>query len=159
MQVRFDSTRTHADTTVVRAAEIHVVRLDSLDRLIGIDSVQVWQGAFAAVGDSISYDRRTNPDSSHTERLFLLGNPLAWFQANQVTGDTIRVSSGDSPVDTLFVQGNAFVAQEDTTLDRVNQLAGRTLIGIFENDSLRTLDVSPNARAIRYLAGDDGSLS
>lgn len=159
MQVRFDSTGTTADTTVVRAMEIEVVRLDSLDRLIGTDSVRVWQEAFAAVGDSLTYDRYMEADSTFSESLFLVGEPIAWFETNQITGDTIRVSSGDSPVDTLFVFGNAFIAQEDTTLGKINQLAGRRLKGMFVNDSLRTLEVAPNARAIRFHEGENHELS
>ena len=159
VQLRRDTTDATVDTTIVRAGEIVVSRADSLDRLIGIDSVRVWQRTFSAVGDSITYDRQTLPDASVVETLYLLQGPVAWFESTQVTGDTIRVKSGTSPVDTLHVRGNAFVSERDTTLDRINQLAGRRLRGLFENDTLRTLFVGPNARAIRYMAGDDGALS
>ena len=44
-------------------------------------------------------------------------------------------------------------------LGKINQLAGRQLKGMFVNDSLRTLEVSPNARAIRFHEGEGGGLS
>lgn len=159
MQVRTDSTGESVDTTVVRAREITISRDDSLDRLVAVDSVRIWQTAFAAVGDSITYDRILLADSSYSETLYLLEAPMSWIQTSQVFGDTISVVTGPSSLDTLYVWGDAFVAQQDTTLARINQLAGRALTGLIEDDSLRTLEVRPNARAIRYLADEDGSLS
>ena len=159
LQIRRDTTASSADTTVVRAERIAVARRDSIDRLTGMDTVRVWQGALAAVGDSIHYERRPVHDATFVEELVLIGDPLAWFEQSQVSGDTLRFVRGSAPVDTLTVWGGAFVAQEDTALQRINQLSGRRMTGLFRDDSLRTLAVGPNARAIRYLAGEDGRLS
>lgn len=159
LQLRVDSVGTRVDTTVVRASVIEVTREDVLDRLLAIDSVRVLQGSLAAIGDSLVYDRIVQPDETSVDRLYLFGSPVAWFETSQVFGDTVHVVSGSSPTDTLFAWGNAFVAQEDTALGSINQLAGRSLTALFEDDTLRTLRLGPNARAIRYLTGEDGSLS
>ena len=62
-------------------------------------------------------------------------------------------------MDSLFVFGSAFLAQQDTTIDRFNQLQGRDLLGVFEEDSLKTLYGGPNARVIYFMKDDEGSLS
>jgi hypothetical protein len=58
-------------------------------------------------------------------------------------------------VDSLFSRQNAFAARYDTVLARIHQLKGRTLDGMLSQDTLRTLDVGPNAELIYYLANEE----
>jgi hypothetical protein len=75
-----------------------------------------------------------------------------------VWGDSIRVRSQDRSLDTVFVRGAAFAAQQDTSLDRIQQLKARDLTAHFRRDSLRRIVAEPNARAIRFLASEGGGL-
>lgn len=142
------------DTLLVRAERLYVFRRDSLQRLRAAGAVQVWQRDLAARGDSLVYDRLRRAAAPTDETLHLFGSPIAWFEQAQVTGDTLRVLAQDGRVDTLFVRQNAFVAQYDTLLQRIHQLKGQHLVGLFEDDSLRQLTVAPTAEAIYYL-GDE----
>ncbi|RMH61050.1 MAG: organic solvent tolerance protein OstA [Bacteroidetes bacterium] len=151
------------DTLLIRADRLEASRRDSLRRLIAVGDVQIWQRGFAARADSVVYDRiervtRDELGREQTERIEdvrLFRQPIGWFEQTQVSGDTLRVTRRGGRTDSLIVRGQAFVAQRDTLLDRIQQLQGRHLVGLFEQDSLRRLDVGPNAEAIYYLAEDD----
>lgn len=88
----------------------------------------------------------------------LFGNPVTWFERSQVWGDSIRVRSQARSLDTVFVRGAAFAAQQDTTLDRIQQLKGKDLTAYFRRDSLRRIVAEPNAQAIRFLSTSQGEL-
>jgi len=92
------------------------------------------------------------------EETRLFRSPVTWFETAQVWGDSIRVQAHDRSLDTVWVRGQAFAAQQDTSLDRIQQLKGRTLTAFFRADSLRRIRAWPNARAIRFLAQEDGAL-
>lgn len=138
------------DTLLVRAVVLEVSRIDSLDRLVAVDSVRIWQRDLAAVADSVVYDRVEVEGAPSIDEARFYRDPVAWFEASQVTGDTIRVKGRGGTIDTLFVTNNTFVAQRDTVLDRIHQIRGRDLVAVFADDTLRTLVIGPNAEAIRF---------
>ena len=150
VQLRTDSTGMPVDTLLVRARRLETARRDSLQQLTAVDSVRIWQRRLAAVADSVVYERRRLPGGALHEESRLYRGPMTWFQQAQVHGDTIRVTARDGAVDSLQVR-DGFVARRDTVLDRISQLRGRTLLGLFERDTLRTLHVAPNAQAIHFL--------
>lgn len=151
------------DTLLIRAARLEASREDSLQRLIAVGDVQIWQRGFAARADSAVYDRieTVTRDSLGAEQtqvfdeVRLYRRPIGWFEETQVSGDTIRVTRRGGAIDSLIVRSQAFVAQRDTVLDRIQQLQGWHLVGLFRQDSLRSLDVGPQAEAIYYLVEDD----
>lgn len=153
-----DTASTEIDTLVVRAQTLEAVQQDSLDRLIAVGTVRIWQRSFSATSDSLSYDRVTNNDSTMVENVGLFGKPVAWFQDSQVTGDTLLFKRSEQSVDTVFAHDNAFLAQLDTTVERVHQLKGRTLVGVLIQDTLRTLDVGPNAELVYYRSNENNEL-
>ncbi|RMF62313.1 MAG: organic solvent tolerance protein OstA [Bacteroidetes bacterium] len=155
VQLRADSSGALSDTLLVRAERLEIVRQDSLQRLIAVGDVQIWQPEFAAAADSVVYERRTRAASDVREETRLFGRPAAWFDTSQATGDTLRITARGGALDTLFITGQAFVARRDTLLDRLSQLKGRTITGLFVQDTLRTLLVGPNAEAIHYLRNED----
>jgi lipopolysaccharide export system protein LptA len=155
IQLRADSTGAPSDTLLIRAGRLDVFRQDSLQRLVALDSVKIRQRDFAAVADSVVYERLRREGRPVREESRLFRDPTAWFQRAQAHGDTLRVTARGSAVDSLFIVGNAFVAQRDTALDRISQLRGRTMLGLFERDTLRTLFVRPNAEAIYFLRDDE----
>lgn len=162
VQLRRDSTEGTIDTTLVRASLIEVSRTDSLERVIARTNVRLWQPDMAAIADSVVFDRLSPPedstrtdDSTRFTEVRLFQGPVVWQERTQITGDTLRMVGRDDQVDTVFVRSNAFVAQMDSLLQRVHQIKGVHLTGLFRDDSLRTLDVGPNAEMVYYLADDE----
>lgn len=93
------------------------------------------------------------------EETRLFRSPVTWFEDSQVWGDSIRVRALERSLDTVFVRGSAFAAQQDTALNRINQLKGRNITAFFRSDSLRRIVARPNGEAIRFVANDEGALS
>lgn len=158
IQIRADSVGAPEDTLLVRARRLRSSEADSLRRLIAIDSVRIWQQDIAATADSVVYDRIAQGDTLQREETRLYKSPITWFEGSQVSGDTIRVKARGRSVDTVHVYGNAFAAQRDTALDKINQLKGRSITAYFRDDSLRRINAAPNAQAIRFLENDEGEL-
>lgn len=155
VQLREDSTTAEVDTLVVRAEVLEASRIDSLDRLIAVGSVHAWQQKFAALADSLVVDRITQSDSTEKEDVRLFRQPIAWFQESQVTGDTLYYRTTPGGLDSLFAHQNAFVARFDSALARIHQIKGRTLVGTLRDDSLRMMEVGPNAELIYYLSNKE----
>lgn len=144
------------DTLVVRARRLEALRLDSLRRLVAVDSVRLWRSDLAAVADSAVYDR-VEQAGQRREQSRLFGRPMAWFETTQVTGDSLLLEGRGGGVDSLVAAPNAFVVRQDTLLDRLQQLRGGRLVAVFEADSLRRLHVAPNAEAIYHLRDEAGA--
>lgn len=157
VRLRADSSGAPSDTLLVRARQMETFRADSLRRFTAVDSVRIWQPKLAAIADSAVFDRIAQPDTLRRDESRLYRAPVAWFEQSQVMGDTMQVVGYGGSIDTLRVWHEAFAAQRDTTMDRIQQLKGRRLRGEFEQDSLRTLTVGPNAEAIWHLSKENGA--
>ncbi len=173
VQLRADSSSEGAagaapDTLLLSANELETSRQDTLRRLTATGGVRIWQKDLAAVADSAVYDEhrrpRAAPDSSASDSTAaerretrLYRSPLAWTEDAQLSGDTIRITGRGESIDTLFAHQNAFLAQRDSVLGKIQQLKGQRLVGFFEDDSLRHLTAGPNAEAVRFLVDDAGA--
>ncbi|MEM6646567.1 MAG: OstA-like protein, partial [Bacteroidota bacterium] len=155
LQFRTDSLGV-TDTLIVQAQRLTSVQSDSTQHLDAVGNVEVWQETLTAVGDSLTVDRIDVDSTLTQDRLALFGNPLAWADASQVSGDTLRFVQGTDHPDSLYARHNTFIVQEDTTLDRLQQLKGEHLVGVFRSDSTRQFVVGPQAEAIRYLEAEEG---
>ncbi len=162
LSVTIDSAR--ADTLALRAQTLVSIRTDSLDRLVAVDSVRLWQGELSALADSASFVRGEAPDHDLPEAdslkaaptrdargsIELFRDPRVWFRQSQVVGDSLRLVTRADVLDSLFAFGSAFVGQLDSTLQKVQQIQGKQLEGVFQRDTLRTIVVGPNAEVIYF---------
>lgn len=156
VRLEADSAGAAPDTLVLAARRMETLRTDTLEQLVAVGDVRIWQQDLAAVADSAAYLQTSRGDTAEREDTRLYRQPMAWTREGQLSGDTIRVAGRDRAVDSLLVFSSAFVAQEDTTLGRIHQMRGRDLLGLFRDDSLRYLRVRPNAEAIRFMKGEEG---
>ena len=156
VRLEADSAGAPVDTLLLRARSLESTRADSLERLVATGDVEIWQRDLAAVADSAVYDQRRPPRGPEREETRLFQSPMAWTpDQGQLSGDTLRITGGARQVDSLFAFPNAFAAQKDTLLGRIQQLRGRRLVGFFARDTLRRITVGPNAEAIRFLANSE----
>jgi lipopolysaccharide export system protein LptA len=165
--LRADSTG-RVDTTLARAPRLDAARLvagaDTFQTVTAAGGARLWERRLAAVADSVRFVRQpadTSAGSAPLDRLGLFGNtrPTVWADGSQLTGDTLRARARDGTVDSLRVLGTAFAARLDSTLGRLNQIAGGQMLGVFRGDDLRSLSVWPTAQAVYYQATDDGLLN
>ena len=99
------------------------------------------------------------PDPAVRDQIRLFGSrPSVWADGAQITGDSLAVFATAGAADSLVVRGQAFAARVDSTLGRLQQIAGLRMLGRFAGDELRQLDVWPNAQALYYRATPEGLL-
>ncbi|MFK7844759.1 MAG: OstA-like protein [Rhodothermales bacterium] len=154
-QLKRDSASVEVDSLVMTAHSLEAIREDSLQRLIAVDSVNIWRTDFAAVADSAVYDRITVEEQPTSEENRLFESPFAWFDSYQLSGETMRATATSGQIDSLHVLNNAFAADEDSTTKRINQLKGQNLLGLFKQDSLRSLTVGPQAESIYFKQSEE----
>ena len=143
------------DSLMVMAQSMILSRSTEGDNVIARDSVSVVEKNFSVLGDSLVYDRLgRDQDERFESRMF--GKPIAWLADSQITADSLQVWGRASANDSLLASGNVFVASLDTTINKIQQLKGRSLNAYFESDTLKTMKVSPNAEALYYIEPDPG---
>jgi lipopolysaccharide export system protein LptA len=153
------------DTTLVRAPRLDALRevagADTLQTLVAWGGARLFDGRLASVADSARLVRSEPRAGPAVDRLglFSRARPSAWADGAQLTGDTLFVVSRAERVDTVLVVGRAFSARVDSTVGRVQQLAGGRMLAFFEGDSLRRLSVWPTAEAVTYRADAAGLLA
>jgi hypothetical protein len=143
------------DSLLVTANSMVLTRTEVRDRVLASGSVVVAESDFSAIADSLRYDR-TSPDGTDRSETHLIGRPRAWVNESQITSDTLMVFGTEGSVDSLRAVSNLFVASEDTSIGHIQQLKGRAMTAYFENDSLRTMKVGPNAEALYYIEPNEG---
>ena len=157
--LRADSTG-RVDTTLTRAPRLDAARLavgaDTLQLVTAAGGARLWERRLAAVADSARFVRQ--PGGLDRLGLFGTTRPTVWADGAQLTGDTLLARARDGAVDSLRVLGTAFAARLDSTLGRLQQIAGGQMLGLFDGDDLRRLSVWPNAQTIYYTATRDGLL-
>jgi lipopolysaccharide export system protein LptA len=103
----------------------------------------------------INIKRSTTRDDFSKKR-----NPILWNINNQITGDSIHLISNQKTesIDSLKVFQNAFMVSKDTIGEGFNQISGKRLIGLFEDNNFKTVDIIKNAETIYYLRNEESEL-
>ena len=135
--------------------------LEAAPALEGVPVLEADPPPRDSAASGLEGDRAPLPhDSLDLDRLVLLGSrrPSVWADGSQLTGDSLTATARDGTVESLDVWGRAFAARLDSTLGRLQQIAGGQMAGAFEGDALRRLDVWPNAQALYFRATPEGLL-
>lgn len=135
------------DTLFLQAGTIDVREGGSMSAR---DSVVVAASGYAFRADSLQSIELASGLVSNR----LSGNPVAWVEDTQVVAEGMDLSDGGR-FDTLRAAGDVFVATPDSLSGRVNQLSGQHLLVIMESDSLRTLDIREQARAVLFMESEN----
>ncbi len=102
-------------------------------------------------------------DSLHLDEVTgitkMIGNPVLWSENNQITGDTIQLINDTltDKLDSLKVYNNSFMIQKDT-IEGFNQVKGKFLYGLFEDNELNEVNVIKNTETIYYIREENGDL-
>ncbi len=140
-----DSLYIHSDTLMITGpAENRIIR--------GFYDVRLYRSDMSAKSDSLHSSQATGVTK-------LLGNPVVWSGTSQMTGDTIHLLNNveTEKLDSLKVFNNAFLIQKDS-IDGYNQIKGKELIGLFEDNELYQADILMNTETLYYPRTDDGDL-
>ena len=84
--------------------------------------------------------------SSEFTKFEMLGNPILWFDKNQITGKKIDLFNKDDKVDSIFIQTEPFITSKIDSTDYYNQIKGNILQGKFKNGKINLLEFSGNCQ-------------
>ncbi len=140
--------RIDKDTFYVRADTL-ISEGDSNGReLYAFPNVRLLRGNFSAMAGLMHYSGRDS-------MLRLTGNPVAWIDSFQLSGDSIQLSFRHGKPYRLRVSPHALLASREGN-GIYNQTKGRSMEGYFKNDSLRSMHFTGNAETIYYAQDDSG---
>lgn len=140
-----DSIYIHGDTLMITGKpENRVLR--------GFRDVRIYKSDMSGKSDSIHVDQQKGLTK-------MIGRPILWSENGQMTGDTIHLLNNmeTEQLDTLKVFNNAFMIQKDS-LGAFNQVKGKELLGLFEENQLHQVDIIKNTETIFYSRAENGEL-
>jgi lipopolysaccharide export system protein LptA len=145
---RSDTSQTaQPDTTHIRAFKIlsiaHRSPTDTTTTVKAYKNVRIWSPDFSALSDTARYESKT-----HTFEVW--SNAKAWHKHIQLTGPYIRIKLKNGDIKKLVSYTNPFTVQEDTTIDRLNQIKGDTVRASFVKGQLSLIRVYPHSHLLRF---------
>ena len=141
-----DSMYVHGDTLMVTGKpEARIVR--------AFHNAKFYKSDLSGKCDSIHSDQKTGLTQ-------LIKRPILWSGEKQMTGDSIHLISNvkTESLDSLKILNNAFLIEKDTLGEGFNQVKGKDLFGLFEDNKLHTADIVRNGEVIYYLYNDKQEL-
>lgn len=144
---------TGRDTTHIRANRILSQQFstptDTSTVVNAYENVRIWSRKFSAISDTSRYD-----DSEETFELW--SNAKTWHEQVQLSGPYIKVFLQDGEIDQLRAFPKPFAVQEDTSLDRLNQIKGDTLNAYFNAGNLSQIHVFGGSHLLRFTKNEQG---
>ena len=116
---------------------------DSNEVLYAYNNVRVFKSDMQATSDSLIYSR----DDSV---IFFFNNPIMWAKGTQLTADTIDLTIAGNSIDKLHLVNNGFIIFQDT-LKNYNQIKGRKIDILFNNNEINRVEVEGNGETIYYV--------
>lgn len=143
----------NADTTHIRAEKIRSVQYRSLADTTTIvdawENVRIWSERFSSLSDTATYNDRL-------ETFELWSNSKAWYENIQLTGPYIKVTLREGDIDQLDSYPMPFVVQQDTAINRLNQLKGDTLNAYFEEGTMSQMILTGNTQVLNFTSNSEG---
>lgn len=155
-----DSVKTSKDSTISALAT------DSLEQKIPKDTlanapkdttktrivqafhhVKIFKSDLQAKADSAYYSY-----ADSTIRCYI--NPIIWTQGSQLSADTIYLQLKNNKLDNMLLETNGLIVNTENDSTRFNQIKGKTLTGIFQDNQLEVMYVDGNAESIYYTVED-----
>ena len=119
---------------------------DSLQRFVAAGNVEMARSDFAArCGQATYFYKR--------DRIVLRQQPVVWHADNQVSGDSIVITTHDRKLQSVYVRGRAIaVSRADSVIKaRFNQLSAREVTLHFQNGKINEIDADRTATSLYYL--------
>ncbi len=114
--------------------------------------VKYFRTDIQGMSDSLVYTFR---DST----MRMLGSPVLWTDENQLTADSIHVTTANKKIKNLYLYNTGFIISRDTLGTGFNQIKGRNITGYFVDNELTALKVTGNSETIYWVREDDGTLT
>ncbi len=81
--------------------------------------------------------------------MHLYGSPILWSDANQLTSDSMRLTTGSKSLKYIELFGTGFIVSAEDSV-RYNQIRGKYMKGYFSENKLVRVNVEGNGQTIYY---------
>ncbi|MEO6304065.1 MAG: OstA-like protein [Bacteroidia bacterium] len=133
------------DTLFIAADTLYHRDLDSVDNFLNAyHHVKIFKTDMQAKADSASLNTKDS-------LLQLFRNPVLWSNRSQATAKMIKIYLGKNTVNGFKLESNSFLINQADTIDKFNQLSGRSIEGFIRNDTVRKVIILGNAEALYYV--------
>ena len=137
------------DSIAVDSVKIDTAIIDTQYRLVlGYRNVRIFRKDFQAVCDSLSTSTLDSVIRMYIE-------PVLWQGESQVTSEVVNMYTSNQQIVRSEFTGKPMMVSKIDTL-HYNQIAGKTMISHFRDNSIYRNDVDGNAQTIYYMQ-DEGS--
>ncbi|MBK6348233.1 MAG: hypothetical protein IPN08_04195 [Bacteroidales bacterium] len=89
----------------------------------------------------------------------MMGAPVIWTDANQLTADSIHITTANKQLKNMLLYNSAFIISKDTLGAGYNQIKGRNMTGYFKDNELTSIKVEGNSETIYWVREEDGTLT
>jgi hypothetical protein len=138
------SKKTDKDSLFIAADTLYHRDIDTTDNFLNAyHHVRIYKKDVQAMCDSASLNTKDS-------LLQLFKSPLLWTDKSQAMAKHIRVFIGKSEVKGFKLEGNSFLIQQADSLNKYNQLIGKTIEGFIVNDTVRKIVILGNAEIYYY---------
>jgi lipopolysaccharide export system protein LptA len=135
---------TETDTLFIAADTLYHRDIDSVDNFLNAyHHVRIYKKDLQALCDSAVLNTKDS-------LLQLYRTPVLWSNKSQATARFIKVNVGKKAIHGFRLEGNSFLIQEADSLNKYNQLIGKSIEGFIVADTIRRVIVSGNAEAYYY---------
>ncbi|MBZ0200594.1 MAG: hypothetical protein K8H86_12055, partial [Ignavibacteriaceae bacterium] len=146
-----DSVRTAKLDTLVISCMVMEAHRDTSNIFFAKDSVEIVRGEFASKNDFTTYFR-TEEKIITKKRNREAHQPIIWFDASQLTGDSVAIYLENNTIKELDVIKNGFIlSQNEIFKSRFDQISGDSLYIHFDDEGIDLTEVFGGVLSIYYL--------
>lgn len=125
------------DTTII----YETIKTDT-QQLFAYHKVKFYKNDLQGKCDSLYYN---SVDSA----MKMYGTPVLWSDENQLTSDSIKVTTGSKSIRSIELKGAAFIVSQEDSL-RFNQIRGKMMKGYFQKNKLYLVNVEGNGQTLYF---------
>ncbi len=137
------------DSLFLRADTLEYVLMpgsDSLHQLLAYYDVRIYKSDLQGLCDSLVF--------KEGDSMFVMyDNPIMWADTSQFVADTMQIQLKNNQIDRIFLKENSFITNSPDQLF-FNQIKGREITAVIENDELRNMYIVGNAETVYYVLDD-----
>ncbi len=137
------------DTMYVHADTLYTTKDSIYDVSRGKYNVRFFRADVQGICDSLLYSTRDTI-------MHMYGEPVLWSEKNQLSGNYIKIFTGNQKVDSIRVENDAMVIQREDSA-YFNQISGKDITAYLDSGNLKRVFVNGNAETIYYPRDDKDS--
>lgn len=134
------------DTFFIAAQQLYHKGIDTTNhQVLAYHNVKLFHRQMQGQADSASYN-------SKDSLLVLHHNPILWTDQSQATAKNIKATLNKRSLTAFALEGQALLIQNADTArnNKYNQLSGKTIKGLLQNDTLRKINITGNVEILYY---------